>query len=197
MPNEKILGGPVKIYTGSAGATMTEPDATPSSTDWTLLGEEYYEESGISINLAETIETTRILSSTLPVKAFRTAEDPTISCNILDATVETLGLLLGNSVTTVAAGSSTIGTSAVNLNRGATVTEYALQLIGAAPYAYSGGNANTNDLDDMVWYFPLVYVMSIGQFTRAKTAQVLPVTFGVLEHATANITVKAKTANST
>lgn len=41
MGTEKILSGPITIYTGAVAAAAPALDATPSTSVWTLLGEEF------------------------------------------------------------------------------------------------------------------------------------------------------------
>ena len=190
MGTEKILSGPITIYSGAVAATAPDVDETPSTSIWTLLGEEFYDEDGVSVSFSETIEMEMILKSTMGQKAFRTAEEKSLTVNIKDMTVETLSRIMNNNaITDTAAASGVPGTKAMNLQRGLTVTELGLLLRGFSPYDTGGNNWG------MQFWVPRCYVSELGEFTFTKTATILPGTFMILEHATSGAgTYTAQTA---
>lgn len=191
MGSEKIISGRASVYTAAVGTAAVEPNAASISSSWTLLGEEFYSEDGVSLDFTETIEGERVLGSTMIQKAFRTEESGSITVNLKDVTVATLSKLLNdNSITNVAAASGVIGTSQVSFYQGHDVSETALMIRGYAPYT------EATAFGDMVWYFPRTYA-TIGSFTMVKTAIVIPVTFTILDHSTSQMGyLKAKTANA-
>ncbi len=177
--SEKLLAGRVHLWTAAEGTAAPAPAQAPGGA-WSKLGDSQYTNDGVRMTMSETIEETMTLKSTLPQDADRTEESYRIAVDIYDATIDTLGLLLGKTVTTRNPGSGSIGTKRVDLHRGFRVKKYALLLQGNAPYALSMPSEN-----DMYWWWPRVYVVSLGEFRRVKTKQILPVTFGLLDHSSA------------
>lgn len=172
---DKLLSGPARLWIADEGTDPPVPGVTPPS-PWRELGDGLYTEDGIRINEAETFERTPTLNSTLTLDVDRTQEMFTISVNIQDATLDTMAVLKGLPLTTTAAASSAIGTKRMNLKRGFNVKKYALLLGGYTPY-----EVTTDGETDMYFWWPRVFVASVGEYTRMKGKQILPVVLELLE----------------
>lgn len=128
----EILTGVGTLYKAPVGTAFPALTATPAA-PWVSLGET---DGGVKITPDQTIQAIRSDQRTGSVKAIRTEEDLTVETNLKHATLENIGILLGNSVTDTPPGAGTIGTREVALHRGSEVTEYALLFRGSYQSAY-------------------------------------------------------------
>lgn len=141
----EILTGVGALYVANTGTAFPAVDATPGAS-WTFLGETV---DGVTISYDEDIEEIMVDQETGPVKAIRTSEHLNIETNLAKGTLENLAFVLGNTVTTVAAGTGNIGTKEVPSYRGAAVVQKALLFRGSSPYGAS---------------FPAQFEVPIGYF---------------------------------
>lgn len=184
----EILAAPFTLWLASVGVSFPVVDAAPSAS-WTKLGTSGaldYGEGGVSIKHSQVITKFRGLGSTLYRKAFRTEEELIVKVTIHDLTLEQYKIALnGNAITTTAASSGVAGNKAINLERGLTVTQYALLVRGISPYG------------DYVGQFELPTVIQTGEpevvFDKGNPAG-LELSFEILKHASANPTLRMQTA---
>ena len=118
----EILSGVGTIYKAPVGTAFPEVNATPVA-PWVSLGAT---SGGVTVVPEQTTKLIRDDQHTGPRKALRPEEMLSIETNLLNATLENIAILMGNTVTDTAAGAGTIGTRKIALRRGPTVTEYAL-----------------------------------------------------------------------
>lgn len=133
----EIIGQPLSLWLAPVGTAFPAVTAVPS-TPWVLVGtsgDRSQNEEGVTVTHNQTLNKVRTGGSTGAVKAFRTEEDLMFRLTLLDVSLEQYRLALNNNaLTTVAAGSGTIGTKTVGLSRGRNVTTYALLVRGVSPY---------------------------------------------------------------
>ena len=151
----EILTGVGSLYIAPVGESFPAVNATPGG-NWRSLGGT---QDGVTVTPGQTIDEHFIDQETGPVKASRSEESVMIETKLADSTLENLADVMGNLVTTVAAGSGTIGTKAVALYRGATVATFALLFRGVSAYGsynaqyevpvgYFGGDLGLEDTKD-------------------------------------------------
>ena len=131
----EILTGAGRLYVAAVGTQFPAVNATPGAS-WTDLGET---DGGLTAKLTQKIDEHRTDQRTGAVKATRSEESLTLETSLLQATLENLAKILGQTVTVVAPGSGTIGTKTIPLYRGPDVAEYAVLVRGKS--AYGGWNA--------------------------------------------------------
>jgi hypothetical protein len=135
----EVIGAPLELWFAPVGTAFTLIDTIPTS-PWTLLGTSgdlSYDEDGITIEHAQSVDPWRPLGDAGPRKYFRTEEDVKISVVIADMTLEQLKHALNeNTVTTVPPGVGTAGYKKIGLSRGLTIATQALlcRATGYSPY---------------------------------------------------------------
>lgn len=163
-----LLVGVGTLYIAPSGTAMPAVNATPSST-WRELGET---DDGVKVSRTQNIEAFSSDQRTGKVKAVRTEEGLTIEANLQKTTLENLADVLNSSVTTVAAGSGTIGTKTIGMHAGATVSEFAFLFRAFSPY----GNFPAQ------YYVPRGYFSGDVEMEYKKDGKTLiPATFEALE----------------
>ena len=134
----EIIGAPLTLWLGPIGTAFPAVDAVPGA-GWTKVGtngDRNYEEGGVTTSHAKTFNKVRTAGASGPVKAFLSEEDLMFRVTLLDLTLEQYQLALnGNTVTTVAPGTGTVGTKKIGLSEDVGRTkEYALLARGLSPY---------------------------------------------------------------
>ena len=127
----EILVGVGTLCIGAANLAAPATVATTPGAGWTSLGET---DGGVKVTKTQNIEMFTSDQRTGKTKAVRTEEGLTIEANLSTGTLENLANVINGSVTDTPPGSGTIGTRALKLHAGATVTEYALLFRGSSPY---------------------------------------------------------------
>lgn len=169
MDAYSILVGPGTLYIGAASLAAPATVATTPGTGWTSLGET---DGGVKITKTQNIEAFTTDQRTGKVKAVRTEEGVTIETNLVEKTLENLANVINGTVTDTAPGVATIGTRALKLHAGATVTEYALLFRGKSPYGNYPGQ----------FYVPRGYMDDDVEMEFTKDGMTLiPVKFEALE----------------
>lgn len=142
MPTpHEIVGSPYTIWVAPEGTpfpALTE-DPTTADTAWQRLGgdagDKRYSEEGVTVALNQEINPWTPAGSTMPVKAFRTAEASQLNVpELANLTVEQLALVLDRATTTTTTLTGDPDTEEVNLQRGPDVAVYAVLARGASPY---------------------------------------------------------------
>lgn len=137
MEPYEIIGQPLSLWLAPVGTAFPAVTADPSS-PWVKVGtsgDRSQNEEGVTVTHSQTLNKVRTGGSTGAVKVFRPEEDLMFRLTLLDVSLEQYKLALNsNTLTTVAAGSGTIGTKTVGLSRGKAVTTYALLVRGVSPY---------------------------------------------------------------
>lgn len=134
-PNE-LLAVPFTAYLAPADTAEPALDEAidGSGSEWVRLGNlgnDEYDEDGITVTHEQTIEYFRGLGSTIPIKAFRTQEGLTLGLMVRDMTMETYAKAL-NDAEVDATGPG----KAVALYRGYNVAQHALVIRSVdGPYA--------------------------------------------------------------
>jgi hypothetical protein len=169
MDAYSILVGPGTLYIGAASLAAPATVATTPGAGWTSLGET---DGGVKITKTQNIEAFTTDQRTGKVKAVRTEEGLTIETNLTEATLENLANVIGGTVTDTPPGAAKIGTRALKLHAGATVTVYALLFRGKSAY----GNYNSQ------YYVPRGYMDDDVESEFTKDGMTLiPVKFEALE----------------
>jgi hypothetical protein len=138
---QEIIDQPWTLYLAPVGTEFPLLDDEEADFDaaWTKIGVSgalNYDPSGVKMSHKEKVETFQGSGSTIPVKAFRSAEETMISLKLADMRLEMYSVALnGVGVTagqTQAPGVS--GTKKMRFYRGTRVTTYALLARGSSPY---------------------------------------------------------------
>lgn len=134
----EIICAPMQVFIAEVGTVFPTLDEEPGE-DWTLLGingSRSTTTDGVTVSHAKTITKVRTDGATGPVKATLEEEELMFRLNILDLTLEAYqNVLNGNTITTTAAGSGTLGTKKIGLSQGGnTLREVALIARGVSPY---------------------------------------------------------------
>lgn len=152
----EIIAAPFTAYYAPLATAFPLIDAAPGA-GWVKIGtsgDESMDEEGVTVQHSQEINKIRSLGSTVPIKAFRTAEDLIIAFTLWDVSQEFYRLgLNSNEVTTVAAGVGAAGTKTVQFYQGEQVATMALLLRAEVspygdgmnmqyevPYCYMSGN---------------------------------------------------------
>ena len=148
----ELVAGPMSLYVAVVGQAQPEISATPPAA-WMILGYSLSED-GLVVNPEETVNKQKTLDSPQTKKLFRSEDDLTLTCTLLDLTVEALARVMnGKAVITTAAGSGAGGYREITLGRGFDVKMYAVLARGMSPY---GDNFNAQ------YWIPNAYVSSGG-----------------------------------
>jgi hypothetical protein len=137
MEPYEIIGQPLSLWLAPVGTAFPAVNAAPAS-PWVLVGtsgDRSQNEEGVTVTHNQTLNKVRTGGSVGAVKVFRPEEDLMFRLTLLDVSLEQYRLAVNNNaLTTVAAGSGTIGTKTMGLSRGKSVTTYALLARGISPY---------------------------------------------------------------
>ena len=170
----EVLVGVGTLYIGAANLAAPATVATVPGVGWTSLGET---DGGVKVTKTQNIESFTSDQRTGKMKAVRTEEGLTIETNLNEATLENLANVINGTVTDTPAGVGVIGTRALKLHAGATVTEYALLFRGSSPYGNFPGQ----------FYIPRGYMDDDVEMEFSKDGKVLiPVKFEALEDLSAS-----------
>lgn len=135
----EVIAAPYTLWFANVGTAFPALNAAPGG-GWTKVGTSgdlnYDDGAGVTIQHAQTTVKWRATGDAGCRKMFRTEEDQIVKLKLIDVTLEQYALALNhNTVTTVAAGSGTVGYKHIGLSRGFTVATKALLIRGtASPY---------------------------------------------------------------
>ena len=135
-PYEMIVS-PFEVWLAPVGEVFPDVDVDPVA-NWEKLGtngKRNQSEDGITVTHEQTLVEHRTVASTGPVKVGRTEENLSIEMTLEDLSLEQYAKVMNNvTVTTVAPGTSIIGTKEFNLRQGVDVSTFALLCRGKSPY---------------------------------------------------------------
>lgn len=121
----EILATPFEAYLAAAGTAKPDIASSPVGQGYTLLGTRgayEYDEAGVTVTHAQSVEIYRGLKGTGGVKAFRTSEDLKVGFTINDLTLEVYGKILNDATV------EDIGSRALRMHQGPQVADFALVL---------------------------------------------------------------------
>lgn len=105
-----ILTGPVKVYYAPVGETIPARDTIAYGAawggNWVALG---YTKEGLACNYETEESEATIQEALAPVKRWRNKETVTLETTLAELTATNLGLLIGQTKTSAAAGAGTVG----------------------------------------------------------------------------------------
>ena len=105
--NAEILAGPIKLYYADVGtAEPVPPTASPPSTTWMLVAENSEEpdadpqvsKDGLNVAMTDERDEIEVMNNLYPVKEYRTSARKKFEVKLKDMRIETLALLLGNTM---------------------------------------------------------------------------------------------------
>lgn len=143
LPYEVIAGAGITLWTNAADTakpSLDDDDTDLGTATWSKVGNNgdlsYDNGAGVVIEHPQSINFWRALGDSGSRKAFRTEEDCIVKVKVCDLRLETYALALnGNSITTTAAGSGTVGFKKIGLSRNLTVNTKALLIrLLVSPY---------------------------------------------------------------
>ena len=127
----QLIAAPFTAYYAPLGEAFPLVDA-PIAGNWVMIGTsgaDDMDEEGVTVQHSQEVNKVRGLGSTVPRKAFRTAEDLIIAFSLMDVSAEVYRLgVNSNEVTTVAAASGVAGTRTLQFYQGDQVATMALLL---------------------------------------------------------------------
>lgn len=175
---EELVAVPLTIYLGPVGTAFPDIDEAPGVA-WKKLGTEgtaNYDDSGVDVDLSETVNDFIPAGRTMPTKRFRTGEKCSIKLNLVDLLpVQWAKVTNDATVTDVVAGVGIAGYSKFSLYRGTDVNSYAV--IGR------GASAFDNDLTlQLVISKAFVSVNGTAKFNKGVPTM-LPVEIEAIKHA--------------
>lgn len=175
MSAEEIIGAPLTLWLAPVGTTFPAFDDAEDAFEaaWVKVGEsgdKNYTDDGVTLALAQTIETFRGAGGTLPRKAWRTEESVDLTVNLADMRLEQIAAALNDNTVTEDA---TDGVREIPLLRGVDVIEYAL--IGRGVSAYDNSEVSQIQI-------PRCYQSAEPEITHLKgTAAAAELTFAALD----------------
>jgi hypothetical protein len=134
---QEIIDQPWTLYLAPVGTPMPTLDEEPdvAFTKIGVSGALNYDPSGVKMSHKEKVETFQGSGSTIPIKAFRSAEETTIALKLADMRLEMYSVALnGVGVTEVTQAPGVSGSKKMRLYRGTLVKTYALLARGSSPY---------------------------------------------------------------
>ena len=146
MPNSvpyEVLAAPFTLYAAIVGTAFPLVDAVPAVA-WVKIGTSgplnYDGAAGVVVEHRQTLQPWRSLGDAGSRKIFRDEEDQVVRMTLVDVTLEHYRHAINrNTVTTVAAGVSTVGYKKLGLSRGFTVDTMALLCrADSSPYMADG-----------------------------------------------------------
>ena len=186
MARDKILAGKCYIYVGDRGTVKPAPvpdDRASLPTDWILIAQGDYD-SAIEMNFGEEKNDVRTMNETFKVKKFRSGESITYTTSLIDMLPDTLVHLFHNqTVVKTPAVSGVAGYQELDFERGFSVVEKAILLIGQAPFADPNGGE-----DQMLFWHPAVDIEGPGTFSRSLADPSMPtMMIDVIKHETLGV----------
>lgn len=179
---EEVVAAPLTIWLAPVGTAFPDIDEAPA-VDWEKLGIEgdlNYDEAGVTVSHAETVNDFKSAGSTMPQKRFRVGEDFLIKLNLVDISPATYAKVMNDAaITTVAAASGTAGMKKFSLFRGDQVASFAV--LGR------GKSSVDNDLN-MDFVFSKAFVSVNGDAVFNKGVPVmLPVEIQAIRHSASDL----------
>ena len=174
-----ILIGVGRMYVAPLGTTFPIVTATPAA-PWADLGET---QDGVTVTPDQEIEEISVDQETGPVEAARTAETLVIETKLALATLENLAVVMGGTVTDVPAASAVIGTRALGLYRGFTLTKFAFLFRGDSPYVegypaqyevprgYFAGSAEAEHVKDGNVAYPVEFHALVDPYASSESVK--------------------------
>jgi hypothetical protein len=184
---EEVVASPLTIYLAVVGTAFPAIDDAEGTfgVAWEKLGvagSNNYDDSGVSLSHAETVNDFTPAGSTMPTKRFRTAESFETKLNLVDLSPASYAKVMNDAtITTVAAGVGVAGEESFSLFRGDQVNSFALLARGLSPI--------NNDLN-MQYEFSKAFVSVNGDAVFKKGVPVaLPISILAVKHATTDVII--------
>jgi len=179
---EEVVAAPLTIWLALVGTAFPEIDAAPG-VGWEKLGTEgdmNYDESGVSVSHAETVNDFTPAGSTMPSKRFRTGEDFLIKLNLVDLSPDVYAKVMNNAtVTDTPASSGVAGKAAFSLFRGDQVNSFAV---------LARGLSSVDNTLNMQYRFSKAFVSVNGDITWNKgVPAMLPLEIQAIRHSSADV----------
>lgn len=133
----EVICAPYVIWLAPVATAFPDVDEAPAA-GWAKLGTsggKSYDDKGVTVTFAETINTFKPAASTAARKAYRVDEQITVGVDLADVSSTTFATLLNDAtVTQVAAGAGTAGVDKVPLLKGTDVALFAALVRGVSPH---------------------------------------------------------------
>lgn len=140
MAAEEIIAGPLTLWVAPVGTAFPTIATAEAAFDaaWEKIGTSgtrNYDDDGVTLNMAETVEEWIPAGGTLPRMAIRTEEQCEFTVKVADMTIQQLKRALNGNTVTEDGGADT---TEISLYRGLDITDYALLCRGKSPYDAAG-----------------------------------------------------------
>ena len=140
--NPEILAGPIKLYHAPVGEAEPLPPSDAPGGPWTLIADNslnpnadpQVSKDGLNVAITDERDEIEVMNSLYPVKEYRTSARKKFEVKLKDMRLETLALLIGNAVVDTAAVTGVKGYRRLSSEMSFIVPEYALLVVGYAPY---------------------------------------------------------------
>lgn len=129
---EEVVAAPLTLYLAVVGTAFPKIDAAEATFDaaWKKLGtegDENYDDTGVTVSHAETVNDFTPAGSTMPTKRFRTGESFEMKLNLVDLGPAAYAMVMNDAVvTTVNPGAGIAGEESFSLFRGDQVNQFAV-----------------------------------------------------------------------
>ena len=166
----EVIAGPVKLYRAEVGtAEPLPPTDTPDLNIWTLIGGtqatddvQIYSKDGLNIAMTDEREEVEVMNELYPIDEFITSARQKFEIKLKDMTIQTLGMLIGNTVVDEAPTASDKGYYRTSTQKVFRPPKHAILVVGFTPY---------DDLEDdaeggMNYWAPRVTFKGPGAFDR-------------------------------
>jgi hypothetical protein len=177
----EVVAAPLTLYLAAIGTAFPAIDAAEGTFDvaWEKLGTEgdaNYDDTGVTVSHAETVNDFTPAGRTMPVKRFRTGETFEITLNLVDLSPAAYAKVMNDAtVTTVAAASGVAGEESFSLYRGDQVNSFAV---------LARGMSSIDNTLNMQYEFAIAFVSVNGNVVWNKgVPAMLPVSILAVRHA--------------
>ena len=120
----EVIAGPIQIYRAPVGTVEPLPPSDMPPAPWALIGGtqatdevQTYSKDGLNIAMTDEREEVEVMNELYPIDEFITSARQKFEVKLKDMTIETLALLLGNSLAQTARPRATRATAACRRRR--------------------------------------------------------------------------------
>ena len=141
----EILAGPIKIYRAPVGTPEPLPPSASPPETWTLVSDNtQYTKDGLNVAMTDERDEIEVMNKLYPIKEYRTSARKKFEVKLKDMKIETLALLLGNTLVQTAPTENDKGYRRVSNEMSFVVPEHGLLVVGHSPYDEEEGNYGLN-----------------------------------------------------
>ncbi len=165
----EVIAGPIQIYRAPVGTAEPLPPSDSPPSPWVLVGGtqatdevQTYSKDGLNIAMTDEREEVEVMNELYPIDEFITSARQKFEVKLKDMTIQTMGMLIGNTVVDTPATASDKGYYRTSTQKVFRPPKHAILVVGFTPY---------DDLEDdaeggMNYWAPRVTFKGPGAFDR-------------------------------